>query len=64
MTFTPIDTGSPKIFQNGTERRKASRIFGDMKAYFFVDEIAMYKHEFLTLCIDIYLCHPDSHIDR
>ncbi len=38
-----------KSFQNGTERRKARQIFDSMKAYFFVDEITMRIHEFLTL---------------
>jgi hypothetical protein len=28
----------PKIFQNGTERRKARQIFGDVRIYLLVDE--------------------------
>ena len=44
MTFTSTDIGSQKSFKNGTERRKARQIFGDVKAYLFVDESAIYIH--------------------
>ena len=52
-----------KSSQNGTERRKARQIYGSVEAYFFVNETAMYVHKSLTLCIDIYLCHPASTYD-
>jgi hypothetical protein len=38
MTLASTDIGSPKIFQNGTERRKARQIFGDVRIYLLVDE--------------------------
>jgi hypothetical protein len=63
-TFTPIDTGSLKIFQKGTKRQKACRIFGGVKAYFFVDKTAMYIHKFLTLwtstCVILTLTSTDD----
>jgi hypothetical protein len=36
-TLTLIDLGSQKSFKNGTERRKACRIFSNVRIYLFVD---------------------------
>ena len=43
LTFT--DIGSQKIFQNGTERRKARQIFSNVRVYLFVDMLVtiMYR---------------------
>ena len=47
MTLTLTDVGTLKNFQkNRTERRKARRIFGDVRVYLLVDELVtiMYIH--------------------
>jgi hypothetical protein len=36
-TLTLTDIGSQKSFKNGTERRKARRIFSNVRVYLFVD---------------------------
>jgi hypothetical protein len=38
-TLTLTDIGSQKSFKNGTERRKARRIFGNARAYLFIGTI-------------------------
>jgi hypothetical protein len=39
-TLTSTDVGSLKIFQNGTERRKARQIFGNVRVYLFISTLA------------------------
>ena len=47
-TLTLTDIGSQKSFKNGTERRKAHQIFGNVRVYLFVDTLVSIVYKVLS----------------